>query len=88
MWKLKLPGSVEGDSVEEQIDRWLEILTPKASSLKRLRERDYAPYLDCPYRHADLSVCIEPPQLVALGELQVSLSIWLYDPPASSQDDD
>lgn len=85
-WKLKLPGSVEGDSVEEQIERWLEILKPKASGLKRLRELDYAPYLDCPYRQSDLSVCIEPLQLAALGELQVSLSIWLYDPPAASQE--
>jgi hypothetical protein len=85
-WKLKLPGSVEGDSVEEQIERWLEILKPKTASLRRLRELNYAPYLDCPYRQSDLSVCIEPPHLAALGELQVSLSIWLYDPPASNQE--
>jgi len=88
IWKLKLPGGVEGDSVEEQIERWIEILTPKASRLKRLRELDYAPYLDCPYRRSDLSVCVEPPQLAALGTLQVSLSIWLYNPPASGQQDD
>jgi hypothetical protein len=85
IWKLKLPGAVEADSVEDQIERWLELLKAKRSGLRRLRELDYAPYLDCPYRQSDLSVCIEPNQLKALGELEVSLSIWLYDPPGGNE---
>ena len=83
-WKLTLPGGVESDSVEEQIDRWIEVLSPKTSALARLRELDYAPYLDCPYRRSDLGVCIEPTQLKALGDLNVSLSLWLFDPPPAN----
>lgn len=85
-WKLKLPGAVEDDLVEEQVERWIDILNPRASRLSELVKLGYAPYLDCPYRQLDLSVCIEPRFLKALGELEVSLSIWLAPEGYSAED--
>jgi hypothetical protein len=83
--RLELPNFVSGASVEEQIEQWVAILKPKANALRQLRAMGYGPYLNCPYRQAHLSVCLEPELLQALGELGVSLSIWLsYDENTSS----
>jgi len=79
VWKLDLPAAVSGDTVEEQLARWVELLQPKATALASLRAADYAPYIDCKAERGSLSLCIEPEQLSALGKLGVSLSIWLYE---------
>ncbi len=76
-WELELPNFVSGASVEEQIEQWVQILKPKADALRQLTEMGYGPYLDCRYAPGDLSVCVEPELLKALGELNVALSIWL-----------
>lgn len=79
VWKLDLPGPTSGDTVEEQLARWVELLQPKAEALANLRAADYAPYIDCKAERGSLSLCIEPALLSALGQLDVSLSIWLYE---------
>ena len=81
-WKLTIPGNVEGANLEEQLQRWLDLLSPKMAELQRLDALGYAPYLDCPGLRADLSVCIEPAVMRRFGELGVALSIWLYEHPA------
>jgi hypothetical protein len=79
VWKLDLPGPNLGDAVEEQLARWVELLQSKAGALASLRAADYAPYIDCKSERGSLSLCIEPELLSALGQLGVSLSIWLYE---------
>jgi hypothetical protein len=79
VWKLDLPGPDLGDTVEEQLARWVQLLHPKAEALASLRAADYAPYIDCKAERRSLSLCIEPAVLSALGQLDVSLSIWLYE---------
>ena len=79
IWKLDLPGQTSGDTVEEQLARWVELLQPKAEAMVNLRAADYAPYIDCKAERGSLSLCIEPTLLSALGQLGVSLSIWLYE---------
>lgn len=79
LWKLDLPGLALSDTVEEQLARWVELLQPKTEALLNLRAADYAPYIDCKAERRSLSLCIEPALLSALGQLGVSLSIWLYE---------
>ena len=79
VWKLDLPGLTSGDAVEVQLARWVKLLAPKAEALMNLRAADYAPYIDCRAERGSLSLCIEPALLSALGQLGVSLSIWLYE---------
>jgi len=79
VWKLDLPDTSSGETVEEQLARWIEILRPKAAALASLRAADYAPYIECKAERGSLSLCIEPESLSALGKLGVSLSIWLYE---------
>ena len=79
VWKLDLPGLASGDTVEEQLARWVGLLQPKAEALVSLRAADYAPYIDCKAEPRSLSLCIEPTLLSALGQMGVSLSIWLYE---------
>lgn len=78
-WKLNLPNCDFQNTVEEQIALWIELLRPKSQALAQLREMDYSPYLDCKAETGYLSLCIEPKSLKALGELHVSLSVWLYE---------
>jgi len=79
VWKLDLPDPQSGDTVEEQLTRWVELLEPKAAALAKLRAADYAPYIDCNAERGSLSLCFDPAQLLALGRMGVSLSIWLYE---------
>lgn len=80
-WKLDLPKANTDQTVEEQIGLWVELLRPKSLALKELRGMGYCPYLDCKAEAGSLSLCIEPDLLASLGELHVSLSIWLYEQP-------
>ena len=79
VWKLDLPGLREDDTIEEQLARWVDLLRPKAAALANLRSADYAPYIDCKAERGSLSLCIDPELLSALGQVGVSLSIWLYE---------
>jgi hypothetical protein len=79
IWKLDLPGRDEGATIEEQLARWVDLLRPKAAALENLRSADYAPYIDCKAERGSLSLCIDPDLLSALGQVGVSLSIWLYE---------
>lgn len=80
-WKLNLPKANADQTVEEQIGLWVELLRPKSLALSELRGMGYCPYLDCKAEAGSLSLCIEPDLLALLGELNVSLSIWLYEQP-------
>lgn len=80
-WKLNLPESNPDQTVEEQIGLWVELLRPKSLALNQLRGMGYSPYLDCKAEAGSLSLCIEPELLASLGEMNVSLSIWLYEQP-------
>jgi hypothetical protein len=79
VWKLDIPEVNESDTIEEQLSRWVDLLQPKAAALASLRATGYAPYIDCKAERRSLSLCIEPALLSALGQLNVSLSIWLYE---------
>ena len=81
LWKLTLPNCDSRNTVEEQIALWIELLRPRSRALARFREMDYAPYLDCKAEAGSLSLCIEPDSLKALGDLHVSLSVWLFEQP-------
>ena len=81
LWKLDLPVAGEDLTVEDQLTKWVKILQPRSSALKNLRQEGYAPYLDCRAESGSLSLCISPCLLTALGELNVALSIWLYEQP-------
>ena len=78
-WKFNLPSAKEDQTIEEQIGLWVELLRPKTLALNELRGMGYCPYLDCKAEAGSLSLCIEPDLLASLGELNVSLSIWLYE---------
>ena len=78
-WKLNLPKANADQTVEEQIGLWVELLRPKSLALNELRRMGNCPYLDCKAEAGSLSLCIEPNLLASLGELNVSLSIWLYE---------
>ncbi len=80
-WKLNLPKANPDQAVEEQIGLWVELLRPKSLALNKLRGMGYCPYLDCKAEAGALSLCIEPNLLASLGEMNVSLSIWLYEQP-------
>ena len=60
VWKLNLPGLISGDTVEEQLARWVELLKPKAEALVNLRAADYAPYIDCKAERGSLSLALSP----------------------------
>ena len=81
VWKLDLPEVRESDTIEEQLSRWVDLLQPRAAALASLRDAGYAPYIDCKAERGSLSLCIEPTLLSALGQVSVSLSIWLYEAP-------
>ncbi len=79
LWKLDLLGAGEDLTVEDQLAKWVELLQPRSAELKSLRQEGYEPYLDCRAERGSLSLCIAPHLLTSLGELSVSLSIWLYE---------
>lgn len=80
IWKLDLPNATPDDPVEDQIGKWIELLQPRLKALRQLKELGYSPYLDCMAKTRSLSLCIEPELLQQLGELNIALSIWLYEP--------
>lgn len=79
IWKLDLPNANSDHTVEDQIGQWIELLQPRSSALSQLKELGYHPYLDCKAAPASLSLCIEPALLLQLGELNICLSVWLYE---------
>ena len=79
LWKLNLPNCDQQSTVEQQIALWIDLLRPRSAALAQLKDMDYSPYLDCKAEARSLSLCIEPESLKLLGELQVSLSVWLYE---------
>ena len=79
LWKLILPNCDPQSTVEQQIELWIDLLRPRSVALAQLREMDYSPYLDCKAEARSLSLCIEPESLRLLGELHISLSVWLYE---------
>jgi hypothetical protein len=79
LWKLNLPEAGEDLTVEEQLAKWVELLQPKSAALNSLRDEGYAPYLDCRAERGSLSLCVAPALLTSLGQLNVSLSVWLYE---------
>jgi hypothetical protein len=81
LWKLDLQIVGEDLTVEEQLAEWVELLQPRSAALKNLRKEGYAPYIDCRAEKGSLSLCISPCLLTSLGELNVSLSVWLYEQP-------
>lgn len=81
LWKLILPNCDQQSTIEQQIVMWIDLLRPRSRVLAQLREMDYSPYLDCKAEASSLSLCIEPESLRLLGELQVSLSVWLFEQP-------
>ena len=85
IWKLDLPEGCGTDSVEEQILQWLVLLEPRVGALKELHETGHRPYLDCKAAEGSLSLCMDPEVLVRLGNLNVALSVWLYEQPAANE---
>jgi hypothetical protein len=83
LWRMPLPGADPSVAVEQQIERWLVLLTPKATALSELRQRGYRPYVDCKAQSGSLSLCIAPDILTQLGSLGLALSVWLFEQPAS-----
>jgi FMN phosphatase YigB (HAD superfamily) len=79
IWKLDLPNANSEHTVEEQLAQWIDLLRPRSSALSQLKELGYRPYLDCKAGVGSLSLCIEPLLLMQLGELNVCLSVWLYE---------
>ncbi|MCC6142063.1 MAG: DUF4279 domain-containing protein [Nitrospira sp.] len=84
IWKLDLPTASSDDPVEDQIGQWIELLQPRLKALCQLKELGYSPYLDCMAKTKSLSLCIEPELLGQLSKLNISLSIWLYEPSGAS----
>lgn len=78
---MDFPDAGDDLTVEDQLTRWVELLQPKSEALGKLRREGYAPYLDCRAERGSLSLCIAPSLLASLGDLSVSLSIWLYEQP-------
>ncbi len=83
MWKLRLPDAQAGETVEEQLGKWLTFLCAKNERMNQLRQLGYSPYLDCRAEKGSLSLCVEPEILTGLGALGIALSVWLYEAPAS-----
>jgi len=79
IWKLELPGACGADSVEEQIVQWLMLLEPLAGAFEQLKQMGYEPYLDCKASQGALSLCVDPEVLVRIGNLNIALSVWLYE---------
>ena len=79
LWKLELENTNQAEIVEDQISRWISLLEPKIEQLNQLEKLGYSPYLECIAEPGSLSLCIEPPSLQKLGELNISLSVWLYE---------
>ncbi|WP_398312393.1 DUF4279 domain-containing protein [Zoogloea sp.] len=79
IWKLELLNANVDHTIEEQIDQWIDLLSPRSEALSHLKGLGYRPYLDCKAASGSLSLCIEPELLVRLGELNISLSVWLYE---------
>jgi len=79
IWKLELEDANLSETVEDQISRWVSLLEPKIEQLNQLKELGYSPYLDCIAEPDSLSLCIAPCSLLKLGELNISLSVWLYE---------
>jgi len=79
VWKLELEDANRTETVEDQISRWVSLLEPKIEQLNQLKELGYSPYLDCIAEPGSLSLCIAPHSLQKLSELNISLSVWLYE---------
>lgn len=84
IWKLDLPNVNINHTVEDQIGHWIALLQPRSAALSHLKGLGYSPYLSCKAAPGSLSLCIEPELLVRLGNLNIALSIWLYEQPTSS----
>lgn len=84
IWKLDLPNANMNHTIEDQIGHWIEFLQPRSAALSHLKGLGYRPYLDCKAAPGSLSLCVVPELLVRLGELNISLSVWLYEQPSSS----
>jgi hypothetical protein len=78
-WELVHPDDLTKVTIEDAIERWLPVLEKSADAFRELHKAGYRPYLDCRALAADLSLCIDPEILVRLGQLQISLSVWLYE---------
>lgn len=83
MWKLRLPDSQDAATVEEQLGRWLTLLSTKSERMGHLRQLGYSPYLDCRAEKGSLSLCVDPEVLTGLGALGIALSVWLYEAAAA-----
>lgn len=80
-WKLSINMLAESNTIEAQIGEWLHFLEPRGEALASLLGLGYSPYLDCRAEPRSLSLCIEPENLIRLGKLGISLSVWLYEYP-------
>lgn len=83
MWKLRLPDCEPVEAVEQQLSRWVSLLSTKKDRFEHLRQLGYEPYIDCRAETGSLSLCIDPEILAGLGELGIALSAWLYEMPAA-----
>lgn len=83
MWKLRLDDCQAVETVEEQLGRWLMLLSTKSERMNHLRQLGYSPYLDCRAEKGSLSLCIDPEVLTGLGALGIALSVLLYEAPAT-----
>lgn len=83
MWKLRLDDCQAVETVEEQLGRWLKLLSTKSERMNHLRQLGYSPYLDCRAEKGSLSLCVDPETLAGLGGLGIALSVWLYEIPAT-----
>lgn len=82
MWNLRLDACQAVETVEEQLDRWLILLSTKSERMNHLRQLGYSPYLDCRAEKGSLSLCVDPEVLTGLGVLGIAFSVWLYEAPA------
>jgi hypothetical protein len=83
MWKLRLDDCQAVETVEEQLGRWLMLLSTKSERMNHLCQLGYSPYLDCRAEKGSLSLCVDPEILTGLGGLGIALSVWLYEIPAT-----
>lgn len=83
MWKLRLDDSQAVGTVEDQLGRWVMLLSTKSEHMNRLRQLGYSPYLDCRAEKGSLSLCVDAEILTGLGVLGIALSVWLYEAPAT-----
>jgi len=84
LWKLRLAASAAQDGIEEQLSHWLALLRPKSQAFDALKRLGYAPYIDCKAESRSLSICVAPSVLRELGDLNIALSVWLYEQPAAA----